>query len=254
MFKSAFCNIWYDSSTIEGYKGNSINDILYRLISNADGDIDLAEMGIIALDEIDKKANSSGDFVSGVGVLNSVLKLMDGSIFDVEWQNNYKLEIDTSNITVISLGAFEGLVNEKPKIGFIDDVNSKKIYEVTPQDYIKYGMPPEYIGRKSLITQLNPLGKVDLENILLTSNNSPLLHMKKLFKQFGVTLEYDPSYIDEVIKQALLKKTGARALKSIIERSLLGVENEIYSGKKCSKVSINEETVHDSSRYVLIKK
>lgn len=239
--------------SVTGYVGKSVEDILVRLYLEAKGDIELAQRGILALDEIDKKASDKNDDVSGRGVLNSLLKLLDGTVFDLELERgSKKIPFDTSNLTVVGLGAFSDMDKYKEKpMGFGAEFNSPKTNEMRIEDYVKYGMPAEFMGRFTTLIKLNSLSVEDLKNILLTSNISPLLVKKQFLREQGIKLHYTDAYIDAVARRAIELKTGARSLKATVEYSLKKAEFALLKNNFYNEVILDDETVSNNKAYVL---
>lgn len=206
--------------TDEAYKARNVSDMLLDLLRSVDGDIDLAERGILVIDEIDKKRSSSNDDASTVSVQNSLLKIMDGGIIQIEVDSRTgeTIDFDTSFLTIILLGAFEGMLNknERPTIGFNSESKANKITKVTTDDFVNYGMIPEFMGRISHVVKTNDLDYDALKNILIHSNLSPLNLKKKHLERLKVKYYFDDDFIDNIVRIALAKKTGARGLKSAV--------------------------------------
>lgn len=229
--------------TEAGYVGDDVESILTRLISAADGDIDKASRGIVYIDEIDKISRKGENVsltrdVSGEGVQQALLKMVEGSIMRVpstgkrKHPNSDMQEIDTSGILFICGGAFVGLDKiieqrqNKRGIGFTNSVESDKtkpniLREVTPKDIIQFGFIPEFVGRFGLITNVDELDDDQLISILEDTKDSPIKQYQYLFELDGIDLVFEMSALKEVAKRAKDLKTNARGLKNILERTLL---------------------------------
>jgi len=258
-----------DATTLTeaGYVGEDVENILLKLIQAADGDIAKAERGIVYIDEIDKITRKSENpsitrDVSGEGVQQALLKIIEGTVASVPPQGGRKhphqemLQIDTSNILFICGGAFEGLENiikdrtGKKSIGFGSKIESSKevskykVFEqLLPQDLLKFGLIPEFIGRLPVIATLKELDKEALAKILVEPKNSLVKQYKKLFEIDGVELVIENDAISAIVDKAIERKTGARGLRSIIEEIMTDIMFEIPSNKKIAKCTITKATV-----------
>ena len=267
-----------DATTLTeaGYVGEDVENILLKLIQAADYDIELAERGIVYIDEIDKITRKSENpsitrDVSGEGVQQALLKIIEGTTASVPPQGGRKhphqelLQINTSNILFICGGAFEGLdkiINErvgKKGIGFSAKIESKKEYdkykvydELLPQDLLKFGLIPEFVGRLPIVTTLRELDKDALIKILTEPKNALVKQYKKLLKYDDVELEFEPEAIDLIVDKAIERNTGARGLRSIIEEIMRDIMFEIPSNPKIEKCIITRETVADGKEPKLI--
>ena len=261
-----------DATTLTeaGYVGEDVENILLKLIQAADGDVEKAEKGIIYIDEIDKITRKSENpsitrDVSGEGVQQALLKIVEGTTASVPPQGGRKhphqelIQINTSNILFICGGAFEGLENiirdrtGKKTIGFGTSLQSNKeidrykIFEqLLPQDLLKFGLIPEFIGRLPIVATLKELDKEALKKILIEPKNSLVKQYKKLFEIDGVELEFKEEAIEAIVDKAIELKTGARGLRSIIEGIMTNIMFEIPSNPKIEKCIITKETVQDA--------
>ena len=206
--------------TQEGYQARSTSDMLLDLVRAADGDVELAERSILVIDEIDKKRVGGDGTIATLAVQNSLLKLMDGGVISVETDpmTGDVIDFDTSFLTVILSGAFEDMTkgDTKREIGFNSKNNVKVEKKYSTDDFIKYGMTPEFIGRITNIVKTRDLSYEDLKNILVFSNISPLNLKKKYLDILEVKYNFDDEFLDMIVKEALHKKTGARGLKSAV--------------------------------------
>jgi len=267
-----------DATTLTeaGYVGEDVENILLKLIQAADYDIELAERGIVYIDEIDKITRKSENpsitrDVSGEGVQQALLKIIEGTTASVPPQGGRKhphqelLQIDTSNILFICGGAFEGLdkiINErvgKKGIGFSAKIESKKeidkykVYEeLLPQDLLKFGLIPEFVGRLPIVTTLRELDKEALIQILTEPKNALVKQYRKLLEFDDVELEFADEAISAIVDKAIERNTGARGLRSIIEEIMRDIMFDIPSNPKIEKCIITKETVLDKKEPELI--
>ena len=258
-----------DATTLTeaGYVGEDVENILLKLIQAADGDVAKAEKGIIYIDEVDKITRKSENpsitrDVSGEGVQQSLLKIIEGTIASVPPQGGRKhpqqemIQIDTKNILFICGGAFEGLENiikdrtGKKSIGFgskiesTKEVSKYKVFEdLLPQDLLKFGLIPEFIGRLPRIATLKELDREALSKILVEPKNSLVKQYKKLFEMDNVELVFEDDAISAIVDKAIERNTGARGLRSIIEEIMTDIMFEIPSNNKISKCIITKDTV-----------
>ena len=262
-----------DATTLTeaGYVGEDVENILLRLIQAADYDIKKAEHGIIYIDEIDKIARKSENpsitrDVSGEGVQQALLKIIEGTVSSVPPQGGRKhpqqemLHIDTKNILFICGGAFEGLEKvlkdraETKSMGFGSTVGKAKKEElsdlfktVLPNDIVKFGIIPELVGRLPVITTLNHLTREALADILVKPKNAVIKQYIKLFEMDGVKLEFTPDAIDKVVELAEERKTGARGLRSILEQTMMNAMYEVPSNKEIKKCKITKQVVEKNA-------
>lgn len=247
--------------TKEGYVGKSVYSMLDGLIDAADGDIKQAQNGILIIDEIDKKLSGKSDDVSGIDVLYSLLKIMDRGIVEVNRKDGICKEnvmFDTSNLTIILMGAFENIYNlkikpQKRSIGFNTSEISipKREIVLTKQDLIKNGFPAQALGRIGDVTSTNYFTVKDLKRILTKSEISALLILKKYFKEsLGVDLLYTDGYVEQIAKKADEMGTNARELKPLVKESVkYAFDDIINTNKKILKLT--KETACDNKKYII---
>ena len=211
--------------TEAGYSGDDVDSLLIKLVNAAGGDVELAETGIIFIDEVDKIArkiqNDSGADVSGEGVQQALLKLVEGSVYHLEDE----VEIDTSNILFIASGAFVGLADIKKRaqtnIGFGANLHQDSLVDVDYNDLVKFGLIPEFVGRFPILAEIDELTEADMLKILSSVKNNLVGQYRQLFKYNDVNIAFRKEALQQIVKIATAKKTGARGLKSIMEKSLL---------------------------------
>ncbi len=267
-----------DATTLTeaGYVGDDVESILVHLLQNANFDLNKAERGIIYLDEIDKISRKSDSTsitrdVSGEGVQQALLKLLEGTVAGVPPKGGRKhpeqalININTKNILFICGGAFDGLEKiverriAKSSMGFGSELYSQSdidsdfvMSQVEPDDLIHYGLIPELIGRLPVITSLNSLDKKTMLSILTEPKNAITKQYQKLFRMEGVDLEFSDEALESVVEQALSRKTGARALRSILENIMLDIMYKIPSKENISNCIITNEVITEKKEPVYL--
>ena len=266
-----------DATTLTeaGYVGDDVESVLVHLLQAADYNLERAQKGIVYIDEIDKVARKSESTsitrdVSGEGVQQALLKILEGTIAGIPPKGGRKhpeqslINLNTKNILFIVGGAFDGIdriiakrLNEN-RMGFASDLKAKTkeddlISHIQPEDLLRFGLIPELIGRLPVAAPLHQLTEVAMRNILTEPKNAIIKQYKKLFLMEGIELEFDPFALDSIVKKAMERKTGARALRSIVEDFMIDIMYDLPNKKDVDRCIITKDAVEKNSEPIFIK-
>lgn len=245
--------------TVAGYKGGDVEDILIKLYYNAGRDLEKAQKSILVLDEIDKKASGydSQSSITTDGVLKSLLKIIEGETFDLNIDMEQTIQFDTSQLIVVACGAFNDLFEQRKetKIGFSKEQETKEDKPLEMEQFVKYGIPAEFMGRFGTIVKLDSLKYEDLYKILKISDLSPMRIYESAFNRLGIKLKNKDKIYETIVKKALRYNTGARALKTVVDDAFSSILYSVFDHpNEQFDIEMGEDIVENPKSFKMIKK